>query len=145
MLCGLVLVLSLVMAATLRSNPVVVGASGVAIVMCSVGITSLMSGTAATDFGGRKATATCAGIVDGFAYLGSSIQSFSIGYIATRNWQWWPLFLTPFALIGLAIAVKIWLELPPATRRYIEEVESRKSGRTAGGLDEPLKPARGTG
>src|ERR1022692_4396895 len=82
MLCGLVLILSLVMAASLRSSPVLVGASGVAIVMCSVGITSLMSGTAATDFGGRKATATCAGIVDGFAYLGSSIQSFSIGYIA---------------------------------------------------------------
>jgi len=131
MLCGLVLILSLVMAATLRSNPVIVGASGVAIVMCSVGITSLMSGTAATDFGGRKATATCAGIVDGFAYLGSSIQSFSIGYIATRNWQWWPLFLTPFAVIGLVIAVKIWLELPPATRRYIADVESKGAARRA--------------
>jgi OPA family glycerol-3-phosphate transporter-like MFS transporter len=127
MLCGLVLILSLVMAASLRSSPVLVGASGVAIVMCSVGITSLMSGTAATDFGGRKATATCAGIVDGFAYLGSSIQSFSIGYIATQNWQWWPLFLSPFAIIGLAIAVKIWLELPPATRRYIAEVESKRA------------------
>jgi OPA family glycerol-3-phosphate transporter-like MFS transporter len=139
MLSGLVLVLSLVMAASLRSHPVLVGASGVAIVMCSVGLTSLMSGTAATDFGGRKATATCAGIVDGFAYLGSSIQSFSIGYIATRNWQWWPFFLTPFAIIGLAIAFKIRLELPPATRRYIAEVESRKAGR----LKPPVNPAFG--
>ena len=77
------------------------------------------------------ATATCAGIVDGFAYLGSSIQSFSIGYIATRNWQWWPLFLAPFAVIGLVIAVKIWLELPPATRRYIADVESKGAGRRA--------------
>jgi len=132
-LCGMVLALSLVMAATLRSSPVAVGVCGVAIVTCAVGITSLMSGTAATDFGGRKATATCAGIVDGFAYLGSSIQSFSIGYIATRDWQWWPLFLTPFAVLGLAIAIKIWLELPPATRRYIAEVESKRAGRGAAG------------
>jgi MFS transporter, OPA family, glycerol-3-phosphate transporter len=144
MLCGLVLVLSLMMAATLRFSPVLVGVSGVAIVMCSVGLTSLMSGTAATDFGGRKATATCAGVVDGFAYLGSSIQSFSIGYIATHNWNWWPLFLTPFAAIGLAIAVKIRLELPPATRRYIAEVEGKRAGRTAGALEQPAKPAFGT-
>lgn len=131
LLCGSVLVLSLVMAAAMRSSPVIIGMSGVAIVMCSVGITSLMSGTAATDFGGRKATATCAGIVDGFAYLGSSIQSFSIGYITTLSWQWWPLFLTPFAVIGLSIAVKIWFELPPATRRYIAEVESKEAVRAA--------------
>jgi len=114
----------------------------VAIVTCAVGITSLMSGTAATDFGGRKATATCSGIVDGFAYLGSSIQSFSIGYIATRNWQWWPLFLTPFAVVGMAIAIKIWLELPPATRRYIAEVESKRKAHTAGVVD-PLNPVFG--
>jgi OPA family glycerol-3-phosphate transporter-like MFS transporter len=144
MLCGIVLVMSLVMAATLRTSPVVVGVAGVAIVTCAVGITSLMSGTAATDFGGRKATATCSGIVDGFAYLGSSIQSFSIGYIATRNWQWWPLFLTPFAVVGLAIAIKIWLELPPATRRYIAEVES-KGARRATGVEDPLDPAFGAG
>ena len=146
MLCGLVLVLSLVMAAALRSSPVLVGMSGVAIVMCSVGITSLMSGTAATDFGGRKATATCAGVVDGFAYLGSSIQSFSIGYIATRDWQWWPLFLTPFAVVGLVIGIKIWLELPPATRRYIAEVESKGAAARGVGISDSVwmrpKPAR---
>jgi len=144
MLCGIVLVMSLVMAAALRIHPIVVGVAGVAIVTCAVGITSLMSGTAATDFGGRKATATCAGIVDAFAYLGSFIQSVSIGYIATRNWAWWPLFLTPFAVVGLVIAIKIWMELPPATRRYIAEVESKRAGRTAGALEQPPKPAFGT-
>jgi MFS transporter, OPA family, glycerol-3-phosphate transporter len=132
-LCGIVLVMALVMAAALHSSPITVGVAGVAIVTCSVGITSLMSGTAATDFGGRKATATSAGVVDGFAYLGSSIQSFSIGYIAnTHNWDWWPLFLVPFAAIGLTIAIKIWLELPPATRKYIAEVEAKRAGDLAG-------------
>jgi hypothetical protein len=33
-----------------------------------IGVHSLMAGTAAPDFGGRKATATCSGIADGFVY-----------------------------------------------------------------------------
>jgi OPA family glycerol-3-phosphate transporter-like MFS transporter len=125
MLCGLVLVLALVMWPVLFSAPSVVGWSAVLIVMCSIGITSLMSGTAATDFGGRKATATCAGVVDGFAYLGSGLQSISLGYITTRDWHWWPLFLVPFAVIGLGVSMKIWKALPPATRKYITEVEEK--------------------
>jgi OPA family glycerol-3-phosphate transporter-like MFS transporter len=73
-LCGFVLVVATVMSAVLFTQPNLVGWSAVFIVMASIGVTSLMSGTAATDFGGRKATATCMGIVNGFAYLGSSIQ-----------------------------------------------------------------------
>ena len=101
----------------------------------SVGLTSLMAGTAATDFGGRKATATCSGIVDGCTYLGSAIQSFFIGYLVpsekageaatflgvTRDWHWWPIFMVPFAILGLGVAIKIWHHLPDATRRYNAE------------------------
>ncbi len=103
--------------------------------MAAVGLTSLMAGTAATDFGGRKATATCSGIVDGCTYLGSAIQSFFIGHLVpsektgeatafmgvTRNWHWWPLFMVPFAIVGLGVAIKIWHQLPEATRRYNAE------------------------
>jgi OPA family glycerol-3-phosphate transporter-like MFS transporter len=124
-LCFCVLVAAAVMAVALYSSPFVVGCAGIAIVTCAVGITSLMSGTAATDFGGRKATATCAGVVDGFAYFGSGIQSFCLGYLTTWSWHWWPLFLMPFAVLGLLIALRIWNDLPPATRRYIAEVEER--------------------
>jgi OPA family glycerol-3-phosphate transporter-like MFS transporter len=123
MLCGIVLVASLVMASFLFSSPVIAGSAAVAIVMCAVGITSLMSGTAAADFGGRKATATCMGIVDGFAYVGSGLQAVCLSHITTFNWRLWPLFLAPFALLGLIIAIKIWTALPAATRRYIAEVE----------------------
>jgi OPA family glycerol-3-phosphate transporter-like MFS transporter len=122
-LCSLVLILALVMAWVLFEAPIAVGWAAVMIVMASIGITSLMSGTAATDFGGRKATATCSGIVDGFAYLGSGLQSLCLGYITTRNWQWWPLFLVPFAILGLGVSIKIWKALPDPTRRYIKEVE----------------------
>jgi MFS transporter, OPA family, glycerol-3-phosphate transporter len=150
MLCGIVLFFSILMAAFLFSAPLVVGWSSVLIVMASIGITSLMSGTAATDFGGRKATATCAGIVDGFAYLGSGLQSICIGFLVpeiiggakqpipffgfARDWQWWPVFVIPFAIVGLALAVKIWHELPAATKKFIVEREGKtvpKQGLTA--------------
>ena len=126
MMSGLVVVLALVMAQAIPTSPFIVGVAGVLIVTAAVGITSLMAGTAATDFGGRKATATSSGIVDGSAYLGSGLQSFSLGYITTWNWHWWPLFLAPFALIGFFLALKIWYRLPAATQRYIAEVELKE-------------------
>lgn len=123
LLCGVVLFMAAMMARFIFVSAAITALSGLMIVMAAIGITSLMSGTAATDFGGRKATATTSGIVDGFAYLGSGVQSLSLGYITTRNWQWWPLFLMPFAILGGIIAIKIWHELPAATRKYIAEVE----------------------
>ena len=137
-LCGIVLLLSILVAASLWS-PQMVGWSSLLIVMAAIGVTSLMSGTAAADFGGRKATATCSGIVDGCTYLGSAIQSFFIGHLVpsekagdtatflglTRDWHWWPLFMVPFAILGLAVAIRIWHYLPEATRRYIATVEKK--------------------
>jgi OPA family glycerol-3-phosphate transporter-like MFS transporter len=35
-----------------------------------------------------------------------------------RDWHWWPLFLAPFGLLGLGVAIKIWNQLPEATRRF---------------------------
>ncbi len=139
LLCGFVLLTSAVMALVLYTQPLVVGWSAVFIVMGSIGVTSLMSGTAATDFGGRKATATSMGIINAFAYLGSSLQSVCIGYLVpekngganqvvpllgfARNWQWLPVFVIPFAVIGLIIAIKIWHDLPEATKKYIARVK----------------------
>lgn len=125
LLCGVVLVLAGLMAVVLYSAPVFVGWAAVLIVMASIGVTSLMSGTAATDFGGRKATATCAGVVDAFAYMGSGLQSISLGFITSWNWHWWPVFVVPFALVGLLMAIKIWHALPAATKKYIDEVEHK--------------------
>jgi OPA family glycerol-3-phosphate transporter-like MFS transporter len=107
-------------------------------------VTSLMSGTAATDFGGRKATATASGIVDGFAYLGSGLQALCVGFLIPRenagadgqivplfhfhrSWQWWPIFLIPFAIVGILASLRIWKALPAATRKYISETEESKA------------------
>jgi len=128
LLCGFVLAMAVVMSLFLFSQPIVVGWAAVFIVMASIGITSLMSGTAATDFGGRKATATSMGIVNGFAYVGSGIQSFSLGFLLANkggSWHWLPVFVIPFAIIGTFIAIKIWHDLPAATRKYIDEVEQK--------------------
>jgi OPA family glycerol-3-phosphate transporter-like MFS transporter len=136
------LAMTIVMAAYLYASPIVLGCAAVAISMAVISVHSLMSGTAAADFGGRKATATCSGIVDGFAYLGSGLQSVGIGYLTTvgtwpqwlarlnsfvhrGDWHWWPAFLIPFALLGGIVALSIWHDLPEATRRYIADVEKR--------------------
>ena len=100
------------------------------------GVHSLMSGTAAADFGGRTATATCSGLIDGCVYLGSSVQSVCVGFLTGttwtgHNWQWWPIFLMPFALVGGIIAWRIWNELPAATRKYIAEHEQKPAAKAA--------------
>lgn len=138
LLGGLMFLLTTTMAVYLFRSPVVVAMAALLMSAAVIGVHSLMSGTAAADFGGRKATATCSGIVDGFVYLGSTIQSVGIGFLtpqehatahatgsfinfselAGRSWYWWPVFLIPFALLGTVLAGIIWHELPAATKKY---------------------------
>ncbi|MBY0316532.1 MAG: MFS transporter, partial [Bdellovibrionales bacterium] len=121
------LALMVVMSAVLFSSPIVIGICALMMQFSVIGVHSLMSGTAAADFGGRKATATASGIVDGFVYLGSGIQSISLGFLVSKNWQFWPLFLLPFTAIGCVLAIRIWKELPLATKKYIDNVENADS------------------
>ena len=126
MLCGFMFLMALLMAVYLYSSPLVRRHSpALLITMAVIGVHSLISGTAAADFGGRKATATCSGIVDGFVYLGTGLQAVSLGYLTSHSWYWWPAFLMPFALLGGYLALQIWHELPAATRKYIAEVEDK--------------------
>jgi OPA family glycerol-3-phosphate transporter-like MFS transporter len=117
------LILLIIMVFNLTSHPTVVGLAAVMITLAVIGVHSLMSGTAAADFGGRKMTATASGIVDGCVYLGSGIQSLAIGYLSHKNWIYWPLFLIPFAVMGMFLAIRMWNELPSATKKYILQVE----------------------
>jgi MFS transporter, OPA family, glycerol-3-phosphate transporter len=124
-LYGFMFLLTIVMTVYLFSSPFIVGLAALLITTAVIGVHSLISGTAAADFGGRKATATCSGIVDGFVYLGTGVQSVSLGYLTSHSWLWWPIFLMPFALLGGFLALKIWHALPAATRKYIAEVEEK--------------------
>ncbi|HEV2209422.1 MAG TPA: MFS transporter [Verrucomicrobiae bacterium] len=144
LLCGLILLMAGGMALVLFRAPWLVGIASLIIVMAAIGVTSLTSGTAAADFGGRKATATCSGIVDGFVYLGSGLQSISLGFLTGNSWIWWPLFLMPFAVLGCGIAIRFWNELPAATRKYLAEVENNPAAAGAGHTPErvivPVQP-----
>jgi len=131
LLCGFMFLMTVLIGLNLFHSPLAVAWGAVMIAMAVIGVTSLVSGTAATDFGGRKATGTCSGIIDGCAYLGTGLESFSLGVLTGHSWYWWPIFLAPFALIGCILAVKLWYELPPATKRYIAEVELERPVRVA--------------
>ncbi len=86
--------------------------------MCVIGVHGMLSGTASMDFGGRKAAATTAGVIDGFVYLGTGFQSIALGYIIpTFGWNAWPLFLIPFTLVGLYFTRRIWHAFPDARKK----------------------------
>lgn len=111
----------------IHDNAMMVGVGALLIMMAVIGVHSIMSGTATADFGGRKAAATATGVADGFSKMGSSFQEFALGaFITKETWAYWPSFLMPFTLLGLFFAVKIWKELPEATKKYIAEVEKLK-------------------
>jgi OPA family glycerol-3-phosphate transporter-like MFS transporter len=96
--------------------------------MAIIGVHGMLSGTASADFGGRKNTGVAVGIIDGFVYAGSMIQSFIYGaYLpekliicpdaSTRpnpaarvieNWRIWPYAMIPVALIGFVLALRLW-------------------------------------
>ncbi|WP_347357708.1 MFS transporter [Bdellovibrio sp.] len=121
------ILLLIVMCVFLTKDPTIFGLAAVLMTLAVIGVHSLMSGTAAADFGGKKMTATASGIVDGCVYLGSGLQSLSIGYLSAKNWHYWPLFLIPFAVLGLILSLRMWKELPEATKKYILEVEKAEA------------------
>jgi hypothetical protein len=85
-------------------------------------------GTASGDFGGRKNAGIAVGIIDGFVYIGSTIQSFLYGatlpaakvYCADGSargnpaaksmdaWYIWPIAMLPVALLGFVLALRLW-------------------------------------
>lgn len=99
---------------SLTLTPFLLGALMFLISLGVIGTHGLLSGTATMDFGGRKGAATAVGMIDGFVYLGTAVQSVSLGYLTTRNWHWWPLFLLPFAILGFVLLLRIWNARPKA-------------------------------
>lgn len=114
------------MAIFLTSKPMVVGIAAVLVMMAVIGVHSIMSGTATADFGGKKASATATGVADAFSYAGSAVQSFALGILTTKDWTYWPLFLLPFTLLGLFFALKMWTDVPEATKKYLAGITKQK-------------------
>ncbi|MBM4159969.1 MAG: MFS transporter [Ignavibacteria bacterium] len=102
---------------TLYGQPTVLGSLVCIVSVAVIGTHGMLSGTATMDFGGRKAAATAVGLIDGLVYLGTGVQSLSLGFITMWNWSYWPVFLIPFALIGIALTRSIWHAIPKGRGR----------------------------
>jgi OPA family glycerol-3-phosphate transporter-like MFS transporter len=85
--------------------------------LCVIGVHGMLSGTSTMDFGGRRGAATAVGLIDGFVYLGTGVQSLALGFLTEINWNYWPPFLIPFAILGLVLAIRIWYAFPNAKRK----------------------------
>jgi|LNFM01.1.fsa_nt_gb OPA family glycerol-3-phosphate transporter-like MFS transporter len=91
------------------------------------GVHGMLSGTASMDFGGRKAAATAAGILDGVQYIAAGLTGFGLGWILkTYGWDGhgsvaghhphdarvWVFSIIPFSLIGAVLMTRIWNAKP---------------------------------
>lgn len=120
LLYGLMLGCVTLMCFTLKANHWFLGASAILISMSVIGVHGILSGTSTADFGGTRNTGAAVGVVDGLVYLGTAIQSIAAGQMTptgeaakdAANWLGWPLFLVPFALLGLLLSTRIWNALP---------------------------------
>ena len=111
-LYAVLLLATTTMTFTLYGNPMVLGIIVSIVSIAVIGTHGVLSGTASMDFGGRKAAATAVGLIDGLVYLGTGFQSLALGYITTWNWHFWPVFLIPFAVIGILLTKTIWQAIP---------------------------------
>jgi MFS transporter, OPA family, glycerol-3-phosphate transporter len=86
--------------------------------MAIIGVHGMLSGVASQDFGGKRNAGIATGLIDGFVYLGSAMVSQFYGRTLPEkgtpaakdieNWHAWPAAMIPMAVIGLALAIKLW-------------------------------------
>jgi OPA family glycerol-3-phosphate transporter-like MFS transporter len=91
------------------------------------GVHGMLSGTASMDFGGRKAAASAAGLLDGIQYVAAGLTGFGLGWILkTYGWDGtpyvegatvanasiWVYTIVPFSVIGSLLMVKLWNAKP---------------------------------
>jgi MFS transporter, OPA family, glycerol-3-phosphate transporter len=91
------------------------------------GVHGMLSGTASMDFGGKKAAASAAGMLDGIQYVASGFTGFGLGWILkTYGWDgtpftegyqptsaWvWVFSIIPFSVFGAFFMTRIWNAQP---------------------------------
>jgi OPA family glycerol-3-phosphate transporter-like MFS transporter len=81
------------------------------------GVHGMLSGTASMDFGGTKAAATVAGLLDGVQYVASGLTGVVLGALLDK-WGWgaWTLMIMPFSAIGGALMLTLWHATPRNTK-----------------------------
>jgi len=81
------------------------------------GVHGMLSGTASMDFGGTKAAATVAGLLDGVQYLASGLTGVVLGAMLDKyGWGAWTLMIVPFSAIGGILMLTLWNATPANTK-----------------------------
>ena len=126
MLTGTVLIL------VLMSTPQTIGWIIAFMSMAIIGVHGMLTATASADFAGKHNTGVAVGMIDGFVYLGSTIQSFVYGNVLPpskikdaagclvpnpeaakiENWHIWPYAMIPVAVVGFLLTLRIWNAKP---------------------------------
>lgn len=95
------------------AGPVVSGVLFVFLSFFINGPHSLLGGAASMDFGGRKAAASAAGIIDAFQYAGMFvITAFGGRVIQSFGWNGWIIMLVLAALVGAGVLGTLWNARP---------------------------------
>ncbi|WP_428263463.1 MFS transporter [Haliangium sp.] len=126
LLYGIMLVGGLVMI-PLVSAPLSIGWIVVVMSMAIIGVHGMLSGVASQDFGGKKNAGTAVGIIDGFVYGGTALQSVVLGHLLPargtpeaaqiESWTVWPYTMLPAAGVGLILAVLVWHARPQPIKK----------------------------
>lgn len=87
-----------------------------------IGVHGMLSGTASMDFGGKRNVGVVVGVIDGFVYLGTSLEAVVLGKVLPKeqaardaaSWWTWPAVIMPAAVLGLVLATRVWNARPKA-------------------------------
>jgi MFS transporter, OPA family, glycerol-3-phosphate transporter len=76
------------------------------------GAHGIIGGAASMDLGGKKASATAAGLFDGMQYLvAGPLTGIAMGWLLqNQGWQIWQWALIPFAIVGAIVMSTLWKE-----------------------------------
>jgi len=116
------MLLAIALILPLLGVPVWVGWVAVAMQVGVIGAHGVLTGTASADFGGTRNAGIVVGLIDGFVYFGTTVQSFLLGHILPAkdtaaahdpsSWNVWPLAMLPVVVIGLALSTRLWNAKP---------------------------------
>jgi MFS transporter, OPA family, glycerol-3-phosphate transporter len=106
----------------LFSIPESIGILAIAMQIGVIGAHGVLTGTAAADFGGKRYAGTTVGLIDGFVYFGTTVQSVLLGHVLPAkksveasdidSWRVWPIVMIPIAVVGFALATRLWNARP---------------------------------
>lgn len=93
------------------------------------GCHGLIAGTASMDFGGRKAAATAAGMLDGSQYLVGSLTGIGTGWLLDKyGWNAWAWSIIAFSILAGILMATRWYSLPARAKKEEKLIKCPECG-----------------